>query len=100
MEKIRTSRESSTRAKEVRKVDWAPSSSLDAPPAPKGFAHRWIRTTVQGFDDTSNVSRKLREGWEFVRADTIVSELGKNDCLLYTSPSPRDATLSRMPSSA
>ena len=23
-----------------------------------------------------------------------------NDCLLYTSPSPRDATLSRMPSSA
>ena len=79
MEKIRTSRESSTRAKEVRKVDWAPSSSLDAPPAPKGFAHRWIRTTVQGFDDTSNVSRKLREGWEFVRADTIVSELGQND---------------------
>ena len=34
---------------------------------------------MQGFDDTSNVSRKLREGWEFVRADTIVSELGKND---------------------
>ena len=24
----------------------------------------------------------------------------KEDCLLYTSPSPRDATLSRMPSSA
>ena len=24
----------------------------------------------------------------------------ENDCLLYTSPSPRDATLSRMPSSA
>ena len=23
-----------------------------------------------------------------------------DDCLLYTSPSPRDATLSRMPSSA
>ena len=26
--------------------------------------------------------------------------LGKSGCLLYTSPSPRDATLSRMPSSA
>ena len=25
---------------------------------------------------------------------------GMNGCLLYTSPSPRDATLSRMPSSA
>ena len=79
MEKIRTSRESSTRAKEVRKVDWAPSSSLDAPPAPKGFAHRWIRLATSGFDDTSNVSRKLREGWEFVRADTLLSEIGEND---------------------
>ena len=27
-------------------------------------------------------------------------EIQANDCLLYTSPSPRDATLSRMPSSA
>jgi hypothetical protein len=79
MEKIRTSRESLTRSKDERKVDWAPSSSLDAPPAPKGYAHRWIRTSVQGFEDTSNVSRKLREGWEFVRADTIINELGKND---------------------
>ena len=26
--------------------------------------------------------------------------VGKSTCLLYTSPSPRDATLSRMPSSA
>ena len=26
--------------------------------------------------------------------------LRANNCLLYTSPSPRDATLSRMPSSA
>ena len=29
-----------------------------------------------------------------------VGWIGKNTCLLYTSPSPRDATLSRMPSSA
>ena len=27
-------------------------------------------------------------------------EVDENNCLLYTSPSPRDATLSRMPSSA
>ena len=34
---------------------------------------------------------------------TFALEVGLNDsgiCLLYTSPSPRDATLSRMPSSA
>ena len=30
----------------------------------------------------------------------ITGQDTKNPCLLYTSPSPRDATLSRMPSSA
>ena len=30
----------------------------------------------------------------------IINEACENNCLLYTSPSPRDATLSRMPSSA
>ena len=33
----------------------------------------------------------------FVLLSTVVAAIG---CLLYTSPSPRDATLSRMPSSA
>ena len=34
-------------------------------------------------------------------AETTISESNKSfSCLLYTSPSPRDATLSRMPSSA
>ena len=38
----------------------------------------------------------------FVDADgnTVVETGDINSCLLYTSPSPRDATLSRMPSSA
>ena len=25
---------------------------LDAPPAPEGFKHRWIRAETRGFDDT------------------------------------------------
>ena len=29
-----------------------------------------------------------------------IQAIGSKDCLLYTSPSPRDSTLSRMPSSA
>ena len=34
-------------------------------------------------------------------ADTeMLNEAEDTNCLLYTSPSPRDATLSRMPSSA
>ena len=35
------------------------------------------------------------EEFQFLDADEAIP-----DCLLYTSPSPRDATLSRMPSSA
>ena len=31
---------------------------------------------------------------------TNIKNTNKKTCLLYTSPSPRDATLSRMPSSA
>ena len=37
---------------------------------------------------------------QFIDLSTIVSPLGGNICLLYTSPSPRDGLLSRMPSSA
>ena len=70
-DKERTSRADEQRvSKEAKKV-WKQPSSLDAPPAPNGFSHRWIRTTVQGFDDTSNVSKKLREGYEFVRAEEL-----------------------------
>ena len=73
----RNSRTSTVR--ETRKKQWMPPSSLDAPPAPKGFKHRWIRTETMGQDDTGNVSKKLREGWEFVRAEEIKSQIGQHD---------------------
>ena len=62
------SRASQTKVKEQKKV-WTPPSSLDAPPAPDGYKHRWIRAESMGFDDTSNMSAKLRSGYELVRAD-------------------------------
>ena len=68
-EKIKTSRASETRDKVKKPVTWAPPSSLDAPPAPNGYRHRWIRVETLGFDDTKNVSGKMREGWEIVRSD-------------------------------
>ena len=68
-ETIKTSRASQTRDKVKKPTTWTPPSSLDAPPAPEGYRHRWIRVEVLGFDDTKNVSGKLREGWELVRAD-------------------------------
>ena len=63
------SRASQTRSKTERPKVWTPPSSLDAPPAPKGFRHRWIRAESLGFSDTKNVSARLREGFELVRAD-------------------------------
>jgi hypothetical protein len=77
--KNRTSRESEVRNKDLRKKPWTPPSSLDAPPAPAGFCHRWIRVETMGFQDTANVSKKLREGWEFVRAEEIKNTLGDHD---------------------
>ena len=65
----RTSRANQTREKQAVRKPWAPPSMLDAPPAPDGFKHRWIRAETRGFDDTKNVSAKMREGWELVRKD-------------------------------
>jgi len=72
-------RESETREKQKRKTDWTPPSSLDAPPVPKGFVQRWIRAETMGFMDSANVSKALREGWEFVRSDQVHKEIGPND---------------------
>ena len=58
-----------TREKESRIKQWQPPSSLDAPPAPEGYAHRWIREEVAGQLDSKNISARLREGYELVRAD-------------------------------
>ena len=68
-DKIKTSRASQTRVKETKKQVWTPPSSLDAPPAPDGYHHRWIRAESMGFDDTKNMAAMLRSGYELVRAD-------------------------------
>ena len=60
------SRASETREATKRPVEWTPPSSLDAPPAPDGFRHRWIRAESLGFDDTKNIAGKLRSGYELV----------------------------------
>jgi hypothetical protein len=70
-EKNKTSRASQTRSKSERPKVWVPPSALDAPPAPDGFRYRWIRAEVQGYQDTTNVSSRLREGYELVRAEEV-----------------------------
>ena len=65
----RTTRASETREKTERKKSWVRPSDLDAPPAPPGYRHRWIRVQAGGQDDSKNVAGKLREGYELVRAE-------------------------------
>lgn len=65
----RSSREAASRETQGRRKPWTPPSMLDAPPAPEGYKHRWIRAETRGFDDRKNISAKLREGYELVRAD-------------------------------
>ena len=56
-----------------------------------------IRAIGSGNIGATNV---LRTGSRKLAGLTLIFDASKGACLLYTSPSPRDATLSRMPSSA
>ena len=67
----KTSRANQTRTKSERPKVWVPPSSLDAPPAPDGFRYRWIRAETVGFQDTKNITGRIREGYELVRAEEV-----------------------------
>jgi hypothetical protein len=68
------SRAAITRSKTERPKEYKPPSSLDAPQAPDGFRHRWIRAESMGFNDTKNIHGRLRSGYELVRADEYDKE--------------------------
>ena len=80
----RASRDSQTREKTVRTADWKPPSTLEAPEAPVGYKHRWIRESVMEYADRNNIHKRRREGYELVRAeeypdfDAPVIDEGKN----------------------
>src|SRR5665647_2477538 len=62
--------------------DWGINITYKIQPSPDGLAQAFIL------------------GESFIGKDDVCLVLGDNICLLYTSPSPRDGLLSRMPSSA
>jgi len=80
----RANRETETREKQARKQAWRPPNQLEAPPAPVGYKHRWIRERVMDYDDKANIYKRQREGYELVRAedypdaDYPVIDEGKN----------------------
>ena len=80
---VRETRAAQSRDSNVRNKPWQPPSVLDAPDAPEGYVYRWIRESMVGNDDKANMSKRIREGWEPVRAEehpdfeTPVVEEGK-----------------------
>lgn len=67
MAETRTPRDLVSRDKSARAVYVPPTSLPDPTPEP-GYAYRWIATHVLGQAETRNVSTKMREGWEPVKA--------------------------------
>jgi hypothetical protein len=86
----RKSRDSQSREKTERRNDWKPPSALDAPEAPIGYKHRWIRESVMEYDDKNNIHKRRREGYELVKAedypefDAPVIDEGKNAGVIGT----------------
>lgn len=68
MAENRLARELETRAKTERPKRWMPPQLLPDPTPEPGYAFRWIRVATQGQDDPGNISSKLQEGWEPVKA--------------------------------
>jgi hypothetical protein len=69
MEQNRKPRSTETRDTAARPKQWAPAELLPEPDKQAGFAYRWIRVSTLNNADPRNLSSKLREGWEPVRAE-------------------------------
>jgi hypothetical protein len=68
MAENRVTRETESRDKTERPKRWMPPELLPNPNPEPGYGFRWIRVSTLGTDDPMNVSSKLREGWEPVKA--------------------------------
>ena len=68
MAENRIPRELESRTKMERPKRWAPPQLLPDPNPEEGYSYRWIRISTLGNQDPMNISSKLREGWEPVKA--------------------------------
>lgn len=67
MAENRTPRDIVSRDKTARSV-YVPPSALPDPTPEAGYVYRWVMTHLLGDANPTNVSRKMREGWEPVKA--------------------------------
>ena len=64
----RINRDLETRDRTTRKKAWTRPELLPSPTPEPGYDYHWVRVSTQGHVDATNVSSKLREGWEPVKA--------------------------------
>jgi hypothetical protein len=69
MVETRLARELDSRTQSERPKMWQPASALPEPDKQPGYAYRWIRVSNLNVADPSNVSAKMREGWEPVKSE-------------------------------
>ena len=75
----RESRKEETREAEARTESWSPPTVLPDPDPQDGWVFRWVRTSTVGQADNTNVSKKLRSGWEPVKAEDHPEMMIKSD---------------------
>ena len=64
----KVTRDLETREVAERPKQWALPELLPEPDKEAGYAYRWIRVSTLNSADPRNLSAKLREGWEPVKA--------------------------------
>jgi len=68
MAENRINRELESREKKTRKRSWSRPETLPTPDPQDGWSFKWVRVSTRGNADPTNVTSKLRQGWEPVKA--------------------------------
>jgi len=79
MAENRIKRDNDTRETKSRKRHWVKPEVLPQVEVEPGYATRWVRISTLGITDASNVSSKLREGWEPIKAEDHPEILSDNN---------------------
>lgn len=75
----RAPRSLDTREKSERRRSWAPPTMLPDPIPQDGYVFKWVRSASRGTPDHSTYQKRIREGWEPVRAEDypeLMTEIG------------------------